>query len=131
MIVGGAPADVAILSNEQHAVWLHINDGVETDWHTFPYQGIISRSPIVIAVRPGNPLGIMAWADLPRPGMRLVHPDPRTSGGARWALLAEYGSALLEENGSPQRPVSSYTFCKRHLTFYERDALSRRGMAVS
>jgi sulfate/thiosulfate-binding protein len=102
-IIGGAPADVAILSNEQHAVWLHINDLVETDWHTFPREGIVSRSPLVIVVRPDNPLGIEDWADLARPGVSLVHPDPRTSGGAQWALLAEYGSALLdEENGNAE-----------------------------
>jgi sulfate/thiosulfate-binding protein len=97
MIVGGAPADIAILSNEQHAVWLHVNDLVETDWQTFPHAGIVSRSPLVIVVRPGNPLGIEDWADLARPDVRLIHCDPRTSGGAQWALLAEYGSALLDE----------------------------------
>jgi len=102
-IIGGAQADVAILSNEQHATWLHINDLVETDWRAFPNEGIISRSPIIIAVRPGNPLEIADWADLARPGVRLVHCDPSTSGGAQWALLAEYGSALLAEgSGNPE-----------------------------
>jgi sulfate/thiosulfate-binding protein len=102
-IIEGASADVAILSNEQHAVWLHINDLVETDWHTFPNDGIVSQSPLVIVVRPGNPLGIGDWTDLARPGVRLVHCDPRTSGGGQWALLAEYGSVSLdEENGSAE-----------------------------
>jgi sulfate/thiosulfate-binding protein len=101
-IMNGAPADVAILSNEQHAVWLHINDVVKSDWHTLPNEGIVSQSPIVIVVRPGNPLGIEDWADLARPGVKLVHPDPHTSGGAQWALLAEYGAALLGKNGSTQ-----------------------------
>ena len=96
-IIDGAPADVAILSNEQHALWLHVNDLVETDWHVFPHEGIVSRSPLVIVVRPDNPLGIADWADLSRPGVSLVHADPRTSGGAQWALLAEYGSALLDD----------------------------------
>jgi sulfate transport system substrate-binding protein len=99
-IVDGASADVAILSNEQHAVWLRINDWVETDWQTLPQQGIVSRSPLVIVVRPGNPLGIEDWADLARPGVSIVHPDPCTSCGAQWALLAEYGSAFLDENSS-------------------------------
>jgi sulfate transport system substrate-binding protein len=99
-IIGGAPADVAILSNEQHAVWLRINDCVETDWHTLPHQGTISRSPIVIVVRPGNPLSIKDWADLTGAGVKLIHPDPRTSGGAQWALLAEYGSSMLLKGGS-------------------------------
>jgi sulfate transport system substrate-binding protein len=94
-ILDGASADVAILANEQHAIWLRINDWVQTDWQTFSHHGVISRSPLAIAVRPGNPLGIEDWADLARPGVDVVHPDPRTSGGAQWALLAEYGSALL------------------------------------
>jgi sulfate/thiosulfate-binding protein len=97
-IVGGAEADIAILSNEQHAVWLHINDVVETDWHNFPNEGVVSRSPLVIVVRPGNPLRIRDWADLSEPGVQVIHPDPLTSGGAQWALLAEYGSALLQDD---------------------------------
>jgi sulfate transport system substrate-binding protein len=103
IISGGAKADVAILSNEQHAVWLQINDMVETDWHTFPSQGVVSRSPLVIVVRSGNPLSIKDWADLARPGVKLVHPDPRSSGGAQWALLAEYGSVLLSEDGGGEQ----------------------------
>jgi sulfate/thiosulfate-binding protein len=101
-IADGASADVAILSDEQQAVWLRINDRVETDWRTFPQQGIVSRSPFVIVVRPGNPLGIEGWTDLSRPGVSLVHPDPRTSCGGQWALLAEYGSALLDEKSGSQ-----------------------------
>jgi sulfate/thiosulfate-binding protein len=93
-IIGGAPADVAIMSNEQHAIWLRVNDLVETDWHALPNEGVVTSSPLVIVVRPGNPLGITDWADLARSSVKLVHPDPRTSGGAQWALLAEYGSAL-------------------------------------
>jgi len=98
-IIEGAQADVAVLSNEQHAVWLHVNDVLETDWRTFPQGGVVTRSPLVIVVRPGNPLDIETWADLARPGLRLIHPDPRTSGGGQWALLAEYGSILLSEDG--------------------------------
>jgi sulfate transport system substrate-binding protein len=101
-IIGGARADVALLSNEQHAVWLRINDCVETDWHTFPNQGIISRSPMVIVVRSGNPLGIEDWADLTDPGVKLIQADPYASGGAQWALLAEYGSSLMLTGGSKE-----------------------------
>ena len=154
-ILDGSSADVAILSNEQYAVWLRINDWVETDWHTLPHQGILSRSPIVIVVRPGNPLGIEDWADLARPGVSLVHPDPRTSGGAQWALLAEYGSALLEEKSGSQEaaheqlrdiwanvvvtPTSSREALKQFmfgvgdaLVTYEQDALlaQARGAAL-
>lgn len=152
-IIDGAEADVAILSNEQHAVWLQINDMVETDWRTFPNGGVVSRSPIVIVVRPGNPLGIEDWADLTNPDVKLVHPDPRTSGGAQWAILAEYGSALMSEGGSAQAaqeqlegiwdnvetvPASSREALKQFLfgtgdalVTYEQDALLARARGAA
>lgn len=98
-IMNDEPAQIAILSNEQHAVWLQINDYVKTDWHTFPQRGVVTQSPVVIVVRPDNPLDIQDWTDLARPEVRLVHANPRTSGGAQWALLAEYGSAYVTGNG--------------------------------
>jgi sulfate/thiosulfate-binding protein len=101
-ILNGALADVAILSNAQHATWLCVNNLVETGCRDLPREGVISRSPIVIAVRPGNPLRIESWADLARPGVRLIHPDPHTSGGAQWALVAEYGVGLFDPEGGSQ-----------------------------
>jgi sulfate transport system substrate-binding protein len=105
-ILGGARADVALLSNEQHAIWLRINGQIETDWRAFPHKGVVSASPIIIAVRPGNPLGIKDWADLTRPGVKVIQSDPHSSGCAQWALLAEYGSALMaggEPGTAPKR----------------------------
>ena len=152
-ILDGAGADVAILSNEQHAIWLRINGFVTTDWHSLPHQGILSRSPLVIAVRPGNPLGIADWADLARPGVRVVHADPGSSGGAQWALLAEYGSAYLIDQdrnfGEQQvpdiwgnvvsRPISARDALQEFvfgvgdaLATYEQDAMlaQARGAAI-
>jgi len=105
-ILDGAKADVAILSNELHATWLCVNNFVEADCPLLPHQGVISRSPLVIVVRSGNPLGIEDWSDLGAPDVRVVHPDPQTSGGAQWALLAEYGSGLLDEEGGSHEVAS-------------------------
>ncbi len=102
-ITGGAPADVVILPNAWYAVWLSVNGVIDENWRALPHEGVVTCSPVVIAVRPGNPLGIKEWDDLARPGVKLIHPDPRTSGGAQWALLAEYGAALLAEDGTPQK----------------------------
>ncbi len=88
----GAPADVALLSNEQHVNWLKI--GRRVGQETKPV--VVSTTPMVIVTRPGNPMGITAYRDLASPGLRLLHADPRTSGAGDWAVLAEYGSALLE-----------------------------------
>jgi sulfate transport system substrate-binding protein len=59
----------------------------------------------VILVRPGNPKGIRDFADLTRPGVEVVHPDPLTSGGANWALLAEFGAG---ERADPRDPDAGY-----------------------
>lgn len=89
-----APADLAVLSNEQHVNWLKLGRRVRRD--TEPVA--VSFTPMVIVVRPGNPRAIQEFADLAQPGLRLVHPDPRSSGAGDWAVLAEYGSALLAAN---------------------------------
>jgi sulfate transport system substrate-binding protein len=53
-------------------------------------------------VRPGNPHGVADFADLAQPGIGIVHPDPLTSGGAQWAILAEYGSVLFSGGDEAQ-----------------------------
>jgi formate transporter len=88
----GAPADVALLSNEQHINWLKFGRQVQQD--TQPV--VVSTTPMVIITRPGNHMGITDFDDLTQPSLRLLHADPTPSGAGDWALLAEYGSALLE-----------------------------------
>jgi len=90
----GAPADIAIFSNIRHVRWLKISHMVRSK--TQPV--IIGYSPMVIVTRPGNPLQISEFADLIKPGIQLLHADPRSSGAGEWSLLAEYGSAMLESN---------------------------------
>ncbi len=91
----GVPAEIGLLSLELDAIRLE-EAGVVTapTWRDLPYEGVVNRTPFIILVRPGNPLGIHDFSDLARPGIGVVHPDPLTSGGAQWAILAEYGSAL-------------------------------------
>jgi len=93
-ILRGAPADVAILSIERDAQRLMKDGFVTTDWHSFPAKGIVNKTPFVIIVRKGNPKGIHDFSDLAKPGIRLIHPDPVSSGGAQWSILAIYGSEL-------------------------------------
>lgn len=94
-LILGVPAEVAILSLELDA-WRLADDGVlpGPTWRDLPYQGILNTTPFIILVRPGNPHHIADFSDLTQPGIGIVHPDPLTSGGAQWAVLAEYGSAL-------------------------------------
>jgi sulfate transport system substrate-binding protein len=95
-LILGVPADIAILSTELDAFRLVENGVLPKDsWRQLPNQGILNRSPFIILVRQGNPKIIHGFDNLAKPGIEIVHPDPLTSGGAQWAILAEYGSALL------------------------------------
>lgn len=99
----GAPADIAVLSHTLDAYRLKEAGLIQHDWTDSPYNGIINRTPIILIVRPGNPKGLSSFKTLRRPGIGIVHPDPQTSGGALWALLAEYGAFALPEGGSAEK----------------------------
>lgn len=106
-ILQGAPADIAILSIERDGDRLMQGQAASTDWHTFPHEGIVNRTPFVILVRKGNPKNITDFQDLAAPGIKLIHPDPTSSGGAQWSILAIYGSELKksEAETGEQDPV--------------------------
>lgn len=93
----GAPADVVLLSNVHHLNWLKAGKLVSPDSE----PQILAQTPMVIVTRPGNPFGIRSYEDLSQSGLHLLHPDPGTSGAGQWAILAEYGSVLLE-TGDPE-----------------------------
>jgi sulfate/thiosulfate transport system substrate-binding protein len=118
----GAPADVAVFSNEQDVTRVKVGGRIDRD-----AQGVIvSYTPMVIATRAGNPAGLANWRDLAQPGLRVLHPDPRTSGAGAWGVLAEYGSALLE-SGSPadaQQQLEAIWGNVRALSPSARDALT-------
>ena len=105
-ILQGAPAEVAILSIERDAQRLQKGGFVTSDWHQLPGHGIVNKTPFVIIVRQGNPKGIKDFSDLAKPGIRLIHPDPVSSGGAQWSILAIYGSELQKskkDSGEPDK----------------------------
>src|SRR6185295_18924657 len=104
-ILRGAPAEVAILSIERDAQKLKQGGFVTSDWHSYPAKGIVNKTPFVIIVRKGNPKGIHDFSDLAQPGVKLIHPDPISSGGAQWSILAIYGAQLKKseaESGGEQ-----------------------------
>jgi sulfate/thiosulfate transport system substrate-binding protein len=95
-ILQGVQAEIAILSIDRDAQRLKDGGFVTTDWHALPSKGIVNKTPFIILVRKGNPKGIKDFADLAKPGVRLIHPDPISSGGAQWSILAIYGSELIK-----------------------------------
>lgn len=95
-ILQGVNADVAILSIERDIFRLRDAKFVTADWRSHPYKSIVNKTPFVILVRGGNPKGIQDFADLAKPGVEIIHPDPVSSGGAQWSILAIYGSELVK-----------------------------------
>jgi sulfate transport system substrate-binding protein len=111
-ILQGAPAEIAILSIERDAQRLKNGGFVIADWHSLPARGIVNKTPFVIIVRQGNPKGLNDFPDLAKPGIRLIHPDPISSGGAQWSILAIYGSELKKselESGEQDKPRALQT----------------------
>jgi sulfate transport system substrate-binding protein len=105
-ILQGVKAEIAILSIERDADRLKQGGFVTSDWRSAPNKGIINKTPFVILVRQGNPKGIHDFADLAKPGVKLIHPDPVSSGGAQWSVLAIYGSELVKsekQSGEPDQ----------------------------
>jgi sulfate transport system substrate-binding protein len=67
---------------------------VSTDWRDNEYKGIVTNSVVSLVVRPGNPEGIETFQDLVDKDVEVVTPNPFTSGGARWNIMAIYGAAI-------------------------------------
>jgi sulfate/thiosulfate transport system substrate-binding protein len=102
-LIMGVPAELAILSTGLDVQRLQKAGVIKADsWKKLPYQGVINGTPFVIVVRPGNPKNIHGYEDLARPGIRIVHPDPLTSGAANWAIIAEYGAATRKSKAGPR-----------------------------
>lgn len=92
-VIAGFEADVVHLALEPDVANIAKAGLITHDWQAKD-GGIVSSSVAVIAVRKGNPKGIKDWNDLAQPGLKILTPDPKTSGGAQWNMSAVYGSAL-------------------------------------
>lgn len=93
-ILQGTPADFGIFSIERDVQRIASAGIVTQNWKASPHNSIINKTPFVILVRKGNPKNIQDFPDLAKPDVQVIHPDPISSGGAQWSLLAIYGSEL-------------------------------------
>ena len=91
-IVAGKPADIAFLSTGLDIDTVAQAGLISKDWSKAPYGGIAADSQVAFVVRNGNPKHIHTWADLIKPGVQVVTPDPFSSGSAKWNILAAYGA---------------------------------------
>jgi sulfate/thiosulfate transport system substrate-binding protein len=91
-VAAGLGADVVALSLEPDVTTLVKKGNVPSNWNQNPYHGMVTDSVVVFVVRDGNPKKIHTWADLTKSGVQVVTPNPFTSGGARWNVMAAYGA---------------------------------------
>ena len=95
-VVDGLDADVATLALWGDTNAIHKAGLIEDEWEThLPNRSLPFVSTIVFVVRKGNPKGIRDWPDLARPDVKVITPNPKTSGNGKWSLLAAYGSVRL------------------------------------
>ncbi len=93
-VVSGLPADIAAFSLEPDITRLTDEGLVDADWNAGANKGMVTDSVVVFVVRKGNPDGIKTWDDLVKPGVEVISPNPFISGGARWNVMAAYGSQI-------------------------------------
>jgi sulfate transport system substrate-binding protein len=101
-VQNGLKADVVALSLEPDVTKLVKKGLVADNWNQDKYHGFVTNSVVVFAVRPGNPKHIKTWDDLVKPGVQVIEPNPFSSGGAKWNIMAAYG-AQLKQGKSPQQ----------------------------
>ena len=100
-VEGGLPADVVEFSLEPDMTRLVDADLVDKSWNQNQYKGMVTDSVVVLMVRKGNPKNIKGWDDLVTGKVDVLEPNPFTSGGAKWNIMAAYG-AQLEAGKSPE-----------------------------
>jgi sulfate/thiosulfate-binding protein len=105
-VEAGLPADVVEFSLEPDMARLVDAGIVDSSWNSNQYKGMVTDSVVVFVVRKGNPEGIKTWDDLVQPGIEVITPNPFTSGGARWNLMAAYGAQL--ELGKTEQQALDY-----------------------
>jgi sulfate transport system substrate-binding protein len=104
-VVDGLPADYVAFSLEPDITRLVEAGFVDAGWNRDRYAGMVSQSVVVFVVREGNPKRIETWDDLLQPGVEVITPNPFTSGGAQWNIMAAYG-AQLEQGKSDAEAIA-------------------------
>jgi sulfate/thiosulfate-binding protein len=95
-VASGLPADIVALSLAPDVDKLVEPGLVDANWADTPTEGFVTNSVVVFAVRKGNPKNIKTWEDITKDGVEVITPNPFTSGGAKWNLMAAYGSQTAQ-----------------------------------
>jgi len=103
-VIDGLQADVVTLALAPDIDAIAARGALREDWQQqLPLNSAPYTSTIVFLVRKGNPKGIHDWGDLIKPGVEVITPNPKTSGGARWNYLAAWGYALRQPGGDASK----------------------------
>jgi sulfate transport system substrate-binding protein len=104
-VIDGLEADVVTLALAYDIDAIHEKAGLlAKDWQShLPHNSSPYTSTIVLLVRKGNPKNIQDWDDVVKPGVAVITPNPKTSGGARWNYLAAWGYALTQPDGTAEK----------------------------
>jgi sulfate/thiosulfate transport system substrate-binding protein len=130
-IASGFDADLAVLSLESDMDLLVKAGVVRKDWNAGPHRGNVTKSMVVIGYRDGNPKQIHDWSDLTKPGVGVLYPDPKTSGGARWNIAAIWGAGLLSDS-SKKRDLNAArdVLAKVQANVLNMDSSGRQSLAT-
>ena len=120
-VEGGLPADVVEFSLEPDMTRLVDANLVDKSWNRNRYKGNVTDSVVVLMVRRGNPKGIKDWDDLVRGDVDVLEPNPFTSGGAKWNIMAAYG-AQLEKGRSPEEAQQYLADLFEHVSVLDKSA---------
>jgi sulfate/thiosulfate transport system substrate-binding protein len=93
-VAAGQPADYVAFSLAPDVTRLVKAGLVAPTWDANQYKGMVTNSIVVFLVRKGNPKNIKTWDDLTKPGVKILTPNPFSSGSARWNIMAAYGAQL-------------------------------------
>lgn len=124
-VAAGLQADIVAFSLAPDISDLVKKGLVAQSWNKGRYHGMVTRSVVVFVVRDGNPKKLKTWNDLLRPGVQIVTPNPFTSGGARWNVMAAYGGAL-RAGMSPKQAQSYLAKMWKHVV--AQPASAREGL---
>lgn len=120
-VLAGLPADLVAFSLEPDMTKLAQGGLVDPGWAKSPNRGIVTDSVVVIVVRAGDPKDIHDWNDLIKPGVDVITPNPFTSGGARWNVMAAY-AAQLTMGKTPDQAVAYLTALFTHVSVQDKSA---------
>ena len=120
-VAAGLSADIVALSLEPDVSTLVKKGIVPSNWNQNSYHGMVTDSVVVFVVRNGNPKHIHSWADLTTSGVQVVTPNPFTSGGARWNVMAAYGSQIIQ-GASPAQAEAYLTKLFKNVVVQDKSA---------